>query len=328
MLRFAARRVLFVAFSAWLVASAAFVLGQLAGGDEAIQSRGFAGNPAAIARIRHARGLDRPLAERYAAWTARLARLDLGTSIRYQRPVGPLVADRATNTLLLAMAAFVVAALLGLAGGMVTGSRSRSAAATLVRGVSIVLLSCPPLLASILLVWAAVVTGALPASGLDSADPGGHVLARFADVARHLALPALALGLPLAAVIERVAAQAIREALAEPSIVAARARGVPERDIRWRHALRLAAAPILAVGGTVAGALLSGSVAVELVTSWPGLGRLTFDALAARDADLAAGCAIAASVGLGLAILAADIALAAVDPRVRLDAGTPAERAA
>jgi peptide/nickel transport system permease protein len=328
MLRFAARRLLLVAFSAWLVASGAFLLGQLAGGDDAIQSLGFSGRPATLARIRQTRGLDRPLVERHVAWTVRLARLDLGTSIRYQRPVGPLVADRALNTLVLGVAAFGVAALLGLAGGMVTGSRSGTAAAALVRGVSIVLLSCPPLLASILLVWAAVVTGAFPASGIDSAEAGQSVLARLADVARHLPLPALALGLPLAAVIERVAAQAIREALAEPSIVAARARGVPEREIRWRHALRLAAAPLLAVGGTVAGALLSGSVAVELVTSWPGLGRLTFDALAARDADLAAGCAIAASLGLGLAILAADVALAAVDPRVRLEAGAHTERAA
>ena len=179
------------------------------------------------------------------------------------------------------------------------------------------LLSCPPLLSSILLVWAAVVTGLLPASGIDSADAGATLAARLADVARHLLLPTLALALPLAAVIERVAAQAIGEALAEPSIVAARARGVSEHDIRWRHGLRLAAAPILAVAGTIAGALLSGSVAVELVTSWPGLGRLTLDALTARDADLAAGCAIAAALGLGLAVLAADLALSAVDPRVR-----------
>jgi ABC-type dipeptide/oligopeptide/nickel transport system permease component len=320
MLRFVARRVILLALSAWLVASAAFVLGQLAQGDEATQSLGFAGNPATLARIRQLRGLDRPLSERYVAWNARLARLDFGTSIRFGRPVGPLVADRAANTTLLAVSAFLLAAVLGLAGGMVTGSRPGSVPAAVVRGLSIVLLSCPPLLASILLVWAAVVTGALPAGGIESAEAGASFLARLADVAHHLPLPALALGLPLAAVIERVAAQAIREALAEPSIVAARARGVPERDIRWRHALRLAAAPILAVAGTVAGAMLSGSVAVELVTSWPGLGGLTFAALTARDADLAAGCAIAAALGLGLAILAGDVALAAVDPRVRLDA--------
>ncbi len=317
MLRFATRRVLLVFLSAWIVASAAFVLGQWAEGDEALQLRGFSGTDTMLAQLRAARGLDRPLSERYLAWTTRLAHLDFGTSFRFQRPVGPLVAARAANTALLAAAAFVLAAVLGLGGGMITGSQPRSMAAALVRSVSIVLLSCPPLLSSILLVWAAVVTGLLPASGIDSADAGATLAARLADVARHLLLPTLALALPLAAVIERVAAQAIGEALAEPSIVAARARGVSEHDIRWRHGLRLAAAPILAVAGTIAGALLSGSVAVELVTSWPGLGRLTLDALTARDADLAAGCAIAAALGLGLAVLAADLALSAVDPRVR-----------
>ena len=328
MLRFAARRLLLVALSAWLVASAAFVLGQWAEGDEAVQTLGFSANAATLARIREARGLDRPLSERYVAWTTRLVRLDFGTSFRFQRPVGPLVASRAMNTALLAAAAFVLAAALGLAGGMITGSHPRGTGAALVRALSIVLLSCPPLLSSILLVWAAVVTGVLPASGIDSAAAGTTLAARLADLAWHLALPTLALALPLAAVIERVAAQAVGEALAEPSIVAARARGVTERDIRRRHALRLAAAPILAVAGTIAGTLLSGSVAVELVTSWPGLGRLTFDALTARDADLAAGCAVAAALGLGLAVLAADLALAAVDPRVRDLAPGPTEQPA
>src|SRR4051812_34856584 len=223
MLRFATRRVLLVFLSAWIVASAAFVLGQWAEGDEALQLRGFSGNDTMLAQLRAARGLDRPLAERYLAWTTRLAHLDFGTSFRFQRPVGPLVAARAANTALLAAAAFVLAAALGLGGGMITGSRPRSMAAALVRSVSIVLLSCPPLLSSIVLVWAAVVTGLLPASGIDSADAGATLAARLADVARHLPLPTLALALPLAAVIERVAAQAIGEALAEPSIVAARA---------------------------------------------------------------------------------------------------------
>jgi ABC-type dipeptide/oligopeptide/nickel transport system permease component len=198
---------------------------------------------------------------------------------------------------------------------MVTGSRPGTVAAAGVRTASTLALSCPPLLASILLVWAATITGLAPArvDAFGADDWPSRLLALPA----HLLVPVLALALPLAAVVERVAAQAISQALAEPSILAARARGVSERHVRWRHALRLAAAPLLAVGGTLAGGLLSGSFAVELVTSWPGLGRLTFDALLARDADLAAGCAIAAAVFLGAAVLVADVALAAVDPRVR-----------
>ena len=194
--------------------------------------------------------------------------------------------------------------------------RSLGTGAALVRALSIALLSCPPLLSSILLVWAAVVTGVLlPASGIRLRRGGHHVGRAGRRPRRHLALPTLALALPLAAVIERVAAQAVGEALAEPSIVAARARGVTERATSAGAAPRAAprGGPILAVAGTIAGTLLSGSVAVELVTSWPGLGRLTFDCSTARDADLAAGCAVAAALGLGLAVLAADSALAAVD---------------
>lgn len=315
MLRFAARRMLLLVVTAWLVASMAFVLGQWAEGDYLTQSLGFEAGARTAARVRTAHGLDVPLWSRYAAWSRRLARLDLGSSLRYQRPVGPLVAGRSVNTVLLGLTAFVLAAGLGLCAGMVTGSRPRSRVAAVLRAVSTIGLSCPPLLASILLVWGATATGLAPGRIEFAAE--GDWLGRLGDLAGHLPVPALALGLPLAAVIERVAAQAIGQALAEPSMVAARARGVSERQVRWRHGLRLAAAPLLAVGGTVAGALLSGSFAVELVTSWPGLGRLTFDALVARDADLAAGCAIAAAAFLGAAVLAADVALAAVDPRVR-----------
>jgi len=314
MLRLAARRALLLVATAWVAASLAFLLGQWAQGDYVSQMIGMGTSPEIVARERAARGLDQPLWSRYAAWTGRLVRLDFGWSLRYERPVGPLVADRAVNTALLGLAALVVAAGVGLGAGMVTGSRPGSLPAAAVRTASTLALSCPPLLASILLVWAATVTGLVPAR---ADQVPADWLGRLRNLSVHLPVPVLALALPLAAVLERVAAQAIAQALAEPSILAVRARGVSERDVRWRHGLRLAAAPLLAVGGTLAGALLSGSFAVELVTSWPGLGRLTIDALLARDADLAAGCTIAAAVFLAAAVLVADVALAAVDPRVR-----------
>jgi ABC-type dipeptide/oligopeptide/nickel transport system permease component len=321
MIAFAARRVALLAVTAWLVASAVFVLGQLARGDYLTQTLGFTASADTVARARASQGLDRPVWTRYAEWLSRLSRLDLGTSLRYQQPVAPLVAARGANTLLLGLTAFVIAALLGAAAGMVTGSRPGSAAATVSRLVSTLCLSCPPLLASLLLVWAAAATGLAPVSGIESVERATGWLARSVDVIRHLPVPALALALPFAAVIERITAQAVAQALGEPCIQAARARGVPEHQVRRRHALRLGAAPILAVGGTLAGTILSGSFAVELVTSWPGLGRLTYDALLARDADLAAACAIAAAALLGVAVVLSDVVLAAVDPRVRAERG-------
>jgi peptide/nickel transport system permease protein len=321
---FVARRALLLVLTAWLVASAAFLLGQLAQGDYLTQTLAFRSSTESMARTRAAHGLDRPLVERYGTWLARLSRLDLGTSLRYQQPAAPLVASRLANTLLLGVTAFVLASVAGVLAGLVTGSRPAGALATALRVTSTAGLSCPPLLASLLLVWIAVTTGWAPVSGIESIDRASGWLARAADVLRHLIVPALALALPFAAVVERVTAQAIAQALGDPSIRAARARGVPEAQLLRRHALRLGAAPILSVAGTLAGTILSGSFAVELVTSWPGLGRLTYDALLARDADLAAACAIAAALVLGVAVLAADVALAAIDPRVALERPHPA----
>jgi peptide/nickel transport system permease protein len=147
------------------------------------------------------------------------------------------------------------------------------------------------------------------------AAPAGW-LPWLADLLRHLPLPALALGLPLAATLERVQSQAVAEALAEPCMTAARARGVSERQVLWRHAVKLGAKPVAAMAGLLGGMLLSGSFAVELVTSWPGLGRLTYDALRARDLYLAAGCVSAAAGFLVVGLLASDLALAALDPRI------------
>jgi ABC-type dipeptide/oligopeptide/nickel transport system permease subunit len=130
-----------------------------------------------------------------------------------------------------------------------------------------------------------------------------------------LVLPTLALALPIAATLERLQAEAVRRALAEPCLTAALARGVSRRRLVWAHALRLGAGSVLGVAGVLAGALLSGSVAVELVTSWPGLGRLSYEAFIARDVHLAAACAGVAALLLAFGIAASDLALAHVDPR-------------
>jgi peptide/nickel transport system permease protein len=143
-------------------------------------------------------------------------------------------------------------------------------------------------------------------------------VALLADVLWHLPLPVAALALPLAATFERLQAQALTEALDQPAILAARARGIPEPTIVRRHAWRLALKPVAAVAGLVFGALLSGSFVVEMVTAWPGLGRLTYDALLHRDLELVAGCAAAGALVLSVGLLLADMAIAWSDPRVRV----------
>jgi peptide/nickel transport system permease protein len=136
------------------------------------------------------------------------------------------------------------------------------------------------------------------------------------ELVRHLVLPGLALALPFAAALERLQSRSIADALRDPSILAARARGVPLRRVVWHHAWRLSLEPVLAVYGVMIGALISGSFVVEYVMTWPGLGRLMYDALVSRDANLVAACAATGTAFLAAGILAADIALAAVDPRL------------
>ena len=126
----------------------------------------------------------------------------------------------------------------------------------------------------------------------------------------------VALALPIAASLERLQSQAMHDALGEPSVRAALARGCSVRRVVWRHALRLSLKPVLAIYGVIVGSVLSGSFAVEIVTSWPGLGALMYEGLVSRDLYLVAGCAAAGSAFLALGILFSDIALALADPRV------------
>ena len=140
---------------------------------------------------------------------------------------------------------------------------------------------------------------------------------RLADLGWHLVLPAVALALPIAATLERLLARSMAETLDEPFILAALARGISRRRVVWRHALRVAVRPVVGVYGIIVGSLLSGSFAVEIVTSWPGLGQLMYEALISRDVHLVAGCAAIGSLFLAFGNLLSDVGLAVADPRLR-----------
>lgn len=299
-----------------VVSSASLVLTRLAPGDLTAELGPFA-TPAEIAALRARFDLDRSPVEQLMLWAGRALRLDFGNSFSLNRPVRDLIGRAAINTAALAVAALVAATLLGIPLGIFTGSR-RGAAAALVRGASLVFLSVPPLLTSLFLVFIAATTRLFPAGGMTTAG----VLevswsAWLLDIARHLPLPALALALPIAATFERLQSQSMADALEQPFAVAALARGVAPRDVIVRHAWRVSLRPICAVYGLAIGALLSGSFVVEFVTAWPGLGRLMYNALRARDIYLVAGCAAMGGFFLACGSLIGDLLLAAADPRVR-----------
>ena len=280
-----------------IVSSAAFVLVRAAPGDATADLYMNRAGGAAIAEARARLGLDRPFLEQLGSWIGGLARLDLGQSSVYGRPVAGLVTERAAATARLAALALVLAFGLGIPLGVLTASRPHLAA--VVAPFSVALIACPPILAVLGMMLLAVSTGWM------SITQGSYVV------------PTLALGLPVAAMIERLQWRATTDALGSPDLLAAAARGIPPARLLWRHAARQSLRPVLGVAGAIVGSLFSGSLAVEMVTSWPGLGRLLFDAVSGRDLFLAAGCALAGAVLIAAGNLAADIARAFADPRVR-----------
>jgi peptide/nickel transport system permease protein len=299
-----------------VVSSAALLLTLAAPGD----GTPLAGEERVSAERRRAElGLDRPVLVQYADWIGRASRFDFGQSLIYTRPVGDLIGERALNTAVLAASALALATLIGLPMGVYTGRGSRGLGPFVVRALSLLLLSTPPLIASLILVLVAARTGWLPVGGMVSAAASDASWQQWLlDVARHIPLPALALSLPLAAILERLQSQALSETVGEPFVQAARARGLSDTQAALRHGWRVSLGSVLGIYGVMIGALFSGSFVVEVVTAWPGLGRLMFDALRARDIFLVAGCAAAGAFSLSIGTLLSDVLLAAADPRVRL----------
>jgi peptide/nickel transport system permease protein len=299
--RFLVRRAAFAGVLVVAAASAAFLLILLAPGDP-VQDFGPGVDPVQARAERAALGLDRPIAEQYADWIRGAVRLDFGTSLKFRRPVRALVGERAVNTAMLGGLALVLATAIGIPLGIFTGTRRRGLLRGTIRAASLTMLAVPPLVGALALTAIASRGGWLAPGG---ANPWNAVV------------PALALALPLAAILERLQSQAIRDTLGERYISAALVRGIPRRLVIWKHALRNALAPIAGLYGVIAGTLLSGSFIVEIISDWPGLGVLMVDGLRARDLHLVAGCAAAGAAVLAAAIFLSDLAHAWVDPRVR-----------
>jgi len=316
MARLLARRLLFAGVLIALTSSSALFLARLAPGDMTSQLGPFA-SPVDIENTRTRFNLDRSPISQWGLWVSRAMRLDFGESFLYNRPVAPLVVRAAGNTALLGVVSLLLATLAGLSLGVFTGARSGTLP-MLVRSVSLVCVSLPPLVTSLALVFLAARTGWLPAGGMVSSTASDQTWSAWMlDVLRHLPLPVLALALPMAATFERLQSRSMADAVHQPFVLAAIARGVPATRVLLRHAWPSSLRPICGVYGLAIGALLSGSFIVEFVTAWPGLGRLTFEALRARDVYLVAACAASGAAFLALGTMTGDLLLAAADPRVR-----------
>jgi peptide/nickel transport system permease protein len=311
MIAFLIRRVFVAAALVFTVSSASLLLSRLAPGDYATDVLGIGAGRERVEEMRARYGLNRPFLEQYGAWIAGVLRFDFGRSLAYDRPVVDLLPERAANSAILGLTALVAATVVGVPLGVISGSRRRGLLPAIIRAISVVLLAMPPLLTSLFMVFVAARTGWLPIGGMGTGSSSG------VELLRHLVVPAAALALPIAATFERLQAQAMNEVLGEPYMQAALARGVPRSRLLWRSALKPALRPLASVYGLITGTLLSGSFVVEMITTWPGLGRLMLEALRARDLYLVAGCAATGSAFLAAGTLLSDISLAIVDPRAR-----------
>ncbi len=276
-------------------------------------------SPEAIEAMRVRFGLDQPLLVQYLKYLRNIfLHLDFGYSFAYQRPVFEVLRPGLFNTLLLALAGAAVAWGLSIPLGILSAARQYSWVDRLCSFVAFVGLSIPEVFLALLLILFAARTGWFPAGGMRSLDWDTLAWpARVLDLLRHLALPALVVGLvPLAARMRQMRANLL-DVLRLDYVTTARAKGLDERTVLFKHALRNALNPLITLFGYTLGSLLSGSLVAEIIFSWPGLGRITFEALQARDPYLVMGSVLMASVVLVLGNLVADLLLAAADPRVR-----------
>lgn len=295
-----------------VVATIVFLLLRLSPGDPALIIAGETAGPEALARIRTEMGLDRPLIVQYFSWLAAIARGDLGLSILSKIPVLSLIFDRLEPTLVLALSAIVITVVIAVPLGAIAAWRHNSWIDRAVMMLSVVGFSVPAfVIGYILILFLSVKADIFPVQGYVS--PFEDPLAAL----RHLVLPSLTLALVFMALISRVTRSSLLEVLGEDFVRTARAKGNVERRVLWRHALPNAAVPIITVIGLGIALLISGVVVTESVFNLPGVGRLTIDAILARDYPVVQGLMLFFAliyVGVNLLI---DIAYVIVDPRIR-----------
>ncbi len=296
-----------------------FVLTQLAPGEFFQEMRLDPRiSPETIAAMRARYGMDRPLPVRYVRWLESVLKGDLGFSFAYNSPVTSLLWPRVVNTLILTVPATLLAWMIAIPFGVWSAAnRGRWLDRLSAAGTSS-LLAIPDLVLALALLLVAVRTGYFPTGGMHAVEFADLApLARLRDLALHFFLPGAALVLITLPVLVRHVRASMTEALDAPFVRTALAHGIPRRRILWRHAFPAAVNPMISLFGFSFGALLSASLLVEVIMSWPGLGPLVLEAILARDIYLVIGAAMFTTAFLLAGNLVADLMLYAADPRIR-----------
>ena len=298
-----------------------FLLIHAAPGDPAsvIAGQSGAADPKFVAQLREQFGLDRPLYEQLAIYLKGVAQLDLGTSHRQQRTVASLIGERLPATLLLTGVAFAFAVATGVALGAAAAKRAGKWTDSLITVLALGFYATPIFWVGLMLVLVfSVWLGWLPSFGMGTVGANLHGWAAVLDVIPYLVLPSLTLGLFYMAVYARLTRASMLEVADQDFVKTARAKGVPEGRILRRHVLRNALLPVITFAGIQAGQLIGGSILVETVFAWPGIGRLAFEALLARDYQVLLGVFLCTSVLVVVFNLVTDLVYLVADPRMEL----------
>ena len=310
------------------IATLVFLVLNLAPGDPLMRYVRPGMTNEALEQVRVNLGLDQPLLVRYGKWLGAVARGDLGQSLARNRPVAEVVWSALPNTLVLAAVAFTAAFLLGIVMGVIQAVRQYSLLDSSLSVVALVFYSMPSFWLALMLilvfslfarnVWEWPIW--FPASGMVSVD---HEFMgaweRLLDRARHLFLPALSLTLVLAAGIARYMRGSMLEVIHQDYVRTARAKGLPERRVIFKHALRNALLPVATLAGLYLPFLFSGAVFIEWIFGWPGMGRLIVEAIGQRDYPVVMGTSLVFATMVVVGNLLADLLYAWIDPRVRYD---------
>jgi peptide/nickel transport system permease protein len=298
-----------------------FFLLHLAPGDAADVLAGEAGSasPAYIAQLKSEFRLDRPLHIQFLTYVERTLSLDLGFSFRYNMSVRELIASRLGPTLLLMTTAFCLSAVAGTGLGILAGTKPNSPRDLLISLLTVVLYATPLFWIGLMLILVVSLKWhLLPTSGMETIGGFYEGWARVSDIAKHLVLPSLTLSFYYLAVYARVMRASVLEQTRMDYVLTARAKGATEGRIARHHILRNAILPVVTIAGIQAGGLLGGSVVVESVFGWPGLGLLAFESLFARDLNLLLGIFLLCAVLVIAVNLCVDLLYIALDPRIQL----------
>ncbi len=289
----------------WLVLTLVFLLIHIVPGDPVEQMLGEGAAPGQIEQLRHTLGLDKPLLMQYGNYLWQIAHGELGQSFKFQVPVRRIIFERYPATLQLALLALMVCMTIAIPAGVIAASRRGGTSDRAISVLTLFGLAMPNFaLGPLLITLFSIEIGWLPVSGR-----GGPL---------NYILPAATLGAALAAILTRMVRGAMLEELSSDYVRTARAKGLSEAAVLVRHALRNALIPIITILGLQFGTLLAGTIVTETIFSWPGIGRLTVQAISARDYPLLQGCILVIALSYVLVNLLTDFLYAIVDPRVRL----------